>query len=323
MVKLELHPLDKIFQEVVSGDVHASNKLDKGNIPLIGCGFLNQGVEGYFDLSEKMIFKNAITIACDGSYPLTSFYHNYDFSAKDNVVVCIPKSEYPVSVIYYLISVINRERWRFSYGRKCYITKMKEIKFLIPTDKNGEFDIKYVEDNVKVDLEKGVNHLEKLLNDVFNILPKFPKVSKDKIPIDELFYVLSGGSRKGLRNYDDGEIPYVSSGRTNNSIIGMVSPLNEKEITFPPAITVTAFCQARVQLWKFIGRGNGGSAIKILKPKNPMTIGELFWYASQINSHSWKYNYGIMISQERLKQILVTPVPEEYKIDLDISNIGL
>lgn len=126
MVKLELHPLDKFFQEVVSGDVHASNKLDKGNIPLIGCGFLNQGVEGYFDLSEKMIFKNAITIACDGSYPLTSFYHNYDFGAKDNVVVCIPKSEYPVSVIYYLISIINREQWRFSYGRKCYITKKKE-----------------------------------------------------------------------------------------------------------------------------------------------------------------------------------------------------
>jgi hypothetical protein len=198
---------------------------------------------------------------------------------------------------------------------------MKRKKFIIPIDEEGNIDEKYIEMYFKPNLEQNVINLKKKIDKILKVIPLESNFDDKKTRIDEIFFIKSGGARKGLRNYSNGNIPYVSSGSTNNSVIGMVSSLNENEITDSPAITVTAFCQARVQLWDFIGRGNGGSAIKILIPKKPIKTGELLWYASQINAQSWKYNYGIMISQKRLKQLLITPAPNEYKIDLDISSI--
>lgn len=319
MTTYELLPLEKIFKKVMKGDIHETNKLGEGDTPLIGCGTINQGVEGYFNLSGKKTFKNSVTIAGDGT-PLTAFYHNYKFSSKDNVIVCVPKSGYSIPVIYYILSIINSKRWRFSYGRKCYITKMKSIKFPMPVNKKGDIDIGYIEQNVKIQFEKELKTLRRKLKKIFMILPKSLRVFKKTTPINSLFHVSQGGAKKGIKNYSKGKIPYASSGNTNNSIIGMVSPLNSEEITQSPAITVTAFCQARVQLWDFIGRGNGGSAVKILKPKIKMTSGELFWYASQINMHSWKFNYGIMVSQQRLKKMDIMIAPKEYQIDLGILN---
>ena len=101
MKNYKFYCLKEIFQDVRKGDFHASNKLDEGDIPLIGCGFTNQGVEGFFNLFEDKIYKNAITIAEDGSKPLTAFYHNYEFGAKDNVIVCIPKEDTELSTLYY------------------------------------------------------------------------------------------------------------------------------------------------------------------------------------------------------------------------------
>jgi hypothetical protein len=144
MTRTKLFTLEEIFVLVKKGDIHASNKLVNGDIPLIGCGFLNQGVEGYFDLFPENIHTHSITITGDGSYPLTAFYHPYNFGAKDNVIICQPKKEESIPVIFYILSVINNERWRFSYGRKCYITKMKKLKFALPINGENELDKNYM-----------------------------------------------------------------------------------------------------------------------------------------------------------------------------------
>lgn len=145
MKKHKLFSLHKIFKDVRKGYFHASNRLDEGDIPLIGCGFLNQGLEGFFDLPEDKTHEKAITIAGDGSYPLAAFYHPYKFGAKDNVTVCTPKPDMPLSVLFYILFVINNDRWRFSYGRKCYSGKIKKLKFSLPVDDNGELDKAYME----------------------------------------------------------------------------------------------------------------------------------------------------------------------------------
>lgn len=148
MKKNKLFSLQEIFEDIRKGYFHASNKLDEGNIALIGCGFLNQGLEGFFDIPKDKIHKNAITITGDGSYPLTAFYHQYPFGAKDNVTVCTPKPDMTLSVLFYLLFIINNERWRFSYGRKCYSGKLKKLKFSLPVDDDGEPDKEYMEKTV-------------------------------------------------------------------------------------------------------------------------------------------------------------------------------
>jgi len=57
-----------------------------------------------------------------------------------------------------------------------------------------------------------------------------------------------------------------------------------------------------------MARGNGGSAVRVLIPKYNMTFSELVWFAAQINMQRWRFFYGRMAIQKRLKQIqLIAP----------------
>ena len=70
-------------------------------------------------------------------------------------------------------------------------------------------------------------------------------------------------------------------------------------------ITVSAFGTAYIQPWKFIARGNGGSAVRVLRPKFRMTTRELFWFAAQINSQKWRFSYARMAIKSRLERLEV------------------
>lgn len=145
---------------------------------------------------------------------------------------------------------------------------------------------------------------------VWTGLPPIPYGETDCI---ERFFFVTGGKSSGESNYRSGSCPYVSSGDPQNSIIRLVDDVDGE--LFPHgAITVTCFGKACVQPWRFMARGNGGSAVRVLIPKYSMTYSELAWFAAQINMQRWRFFYGRMAILKRLKQIKLTapsqPLPD-------------
>lgn len=135
-------------------------------------------------------------------------------------------------------------------------------------------------------------------------LPDLPYGETDNI---ERFFWVKGGKSSGESNYNAGTCPYISSGDPQNSIIRLVGDV-EDEVFSNGAITVTCFGRTCVQPWRFMARGNGGSAVRVLIPKYNMTFSELVWFAAQINMQRWRFFYGRMAIQKRLKQIqLIAP----------------
>jgi type I restriction enzyme M protein len=126
--------------EVRSGDCHATSELDPGDIPLISCGDLNNGLVGYFDIPSDWIYAHAITVAYNGSWPLTTKFHPYKFGAKDDVAVLLPLSSMKDSVMLYVAAHLNRMIWRYSYGRKCFREKLQDVALLVPV-MNAESDV--------------------------------------------------------------------------------------------------------------------------------------------------------------------------------------
>ena len=104
-----------------------------------------------------------------------------------------------------------------------------------------------------------------------------------------------------------------------NSVIRLVSEI-EDEVFPKGAITVTCFGRAAVQPWRFMARGNGGSAVRILIPKYRMTFSELIWFAAQINMQRWRFFYGRMSIKSRLKLLKVVAPAE--KIEDGETNIA-
>ena len=123
--KYEIFELRDLFN-VKRGTIHSSSALDEGKIPLVSCKADYNGIDRSCEVAIADTFSKAITVASDGQ-PLATFYHNYEFGAKDNVLVCLSKKKLNLSTVYFIVTELNRQRWRYSYGRKCYLNRVNKV----------------------------------------------------------------------------------------------------------------------------------------------------------------------------------------------------
>jgi hypothetical protein len=120
------------------GDHHSLAELRVGSVPVVSCGDDNNGISAYCDATEHL-YQNKLTIAYNGMNTLTAKYHPYQFAAKDDVAVCFPKNPLQLTSELFIQVMLNRERWRYSYYRKCFIDKLERVRVFLPT-KAGTLD---------------------------------------------------------------------------------------------------------------------------------------------------------------------------------------
>jgi type I restriction-modification system DNA methylase subunit len=127
---------------IESGDFHSTEKeLDEGKLPLVSCGELENGLVGLFAAPEKsLIHKNAFTVAYNGQ-PLNTNFHPYEFLAKDDVAVCTLKAGVSLETAIVTAAILNIEKWRYSYARKCFKEKFTGTKIPMPVDGSGNLDV--------------------------------------------------------------------------------------------------------------------------------------------------------------------------------------
>lgn len=116
MLNLRPFALNSLF-ELIPGSYHSLGDLDTGEVPVVSCGSDDNGVAGYYNVSEHL-HRNRLTIALNGS-PLATKYHPYTFAAKDDVAICFPRRPMGLASLLFIQSVLEMERWRYSYYRKC------------------------------------------------------------------------------------------------------------------------------------------------------------------------------------------------------------
>ncbi len=159
--------------------------------------------------------------------------------------------------------------------------------------------------------------IEELSDEVIDGFPVFAEDLPDLAYGDhgtiETFFTVLVGRSAGESNYLAGSCPYISSGDPQNSVIRLVNDVSG-EVFEKGAITVTCFGQACVQPWRFMARGNGGSAVRVLIPKFKMTYAELAWFAAQINMQRWRFFYGRMAIKKRLMQLKIK-APAQKLVD--------
>lgn len=113
------------------GHYHGLDELDEGSVPLVSCSIMDNGISGLYDIPPEMHYRNALTIAFNGT-PLATYLHPYTFGAKDDVAVAVPKSNLEPEVAVFIQAALNAERWRFSYYRKCYRARLERLTIRLP-----------------------------------------------------------------------------------------------------------------------------------------------------------------------------------------------
>lgn len=119
------------------------NDYEKGNaIPFVTTTALNNGIIKYIDsVQDKLDLNpnNVVTIANNGSVG-ESFYQNCDFLATSDVTILKIKDYLMNQYIgMFLATMIKWEKFRFNYGRKWGLDRMRDTLILLPCiEKNGK-----------------------------------------------------------------------------------------------------------------------------------------------------------------------------------------
>lgn len=116
-----------------------------GSKPYVTTQATNNGVRGFYDYSTEL--GNVITI--DSAVLGFTSYQANDFSASDHVEKLIPRFAINKYIGLFLSTIINQERYRYSYGRKFNQVKIRNTKIKLPVTIEDTPDWDYMENFIK------------------------------------------------------------------------------------------------------------------------------------------------------------------------------
>ena len=136
-----------------------------GDIPFIGATDSNNGVTSHSDMEtiaittktgdgnnapmEEKIFENCIAVTNNGSVGY-AYYQAKPFTCTHDVNPLYLKGhELTPYIALFLCTIIEKERFRWAYGRKWRPIRMPSSKIKLPVTPEGTPDWKYMEDFVK------------------------------------------------------------------------------------------------------------------------------------------------------------------------------
>ena len=131
------------------GDFHALDRLDLGDIPTVSRICNDNGVTGFFEKPDnaKTYNKGLITVSTVSG---DAFVQLVDFIATDNVLICSPKAPFKITTLFFIAFMINKQKWRFSYGRQPYKRIFSKLNIFMPVTSGSdasryEIDENYIE----------------------------------------------------------------------------------------------------------------------------------------------------------------------------------
>lgn len=138
----------KNFQEILLGDifdVSRGKRLTKedrirGKLPFVTAGENNNGIADFVG-NEVKIFEDKLTIDMFGN----CFYHSYEFGCDDNILVLLPKIQINENFLLFVATLINRDRFRYRFGRQYRQKDFKKQIIKLPFDCNGSIDMKNID----------------------------------------------------------------------------------------------------------------------------------------------------------------------------------
>ena len=133
------------------GHFHSIAALDPGTYVTISRVSADNGLVGFYDIPDGASIWPAGTITVS-TVTGDAFVQPVPFIATDNVLMCSPKAGYegfsPASLMF-AAQMLDSVKWRYSYGRQCYVKKFSKTQFCMPVTEDGDLDYDYMESVVE------------------------------------------------------------------------------------------------------------------------------------------------------------------------------
>ena len=133
--------------DVKKGKRLTKANMTEGNTLFIGSVDKNNGITAKVG-QDPIHAANTITVNYNGSVG-EAFYQPEPYWCSDDVNVLYPKFELNPYIALFLNTVIRQEKYRYNYGRKWHLQRMRATKIKLPVDANGEPDWDFMERYIK------------------------------------------------------------------------------------------------------------------------------------------------------------------------------
>ena len=303
--------LRRLF-EIKSGDYHALHELAPGTVPLVSCGDINHGFVGLFDVPLSQRYADAITVAYNG-LPLTSKYRPYEFAAKDDIGILLPRQKTDALSLVYVAALLNALCWRYSYGRKCFKEKLRDLVIDVPIRTNGRL-VCIDDDQIQEFL--AVSHLDMRPPRKRGAPASIKRTRWVRRRLDEIFH-LTRGDFHSLGVLGSGSWATVSRTTNDNGVAGYYERPDGSNVYPPGIITVSSVGgDAFVQPREFIATDN----VIVLRPIRDMPLEMVVLIAAMVNQQKWRYSYGRQCYQQKLSAMTVVVPWEADGLDHDAAR---
>lgn len=253
---------DEIFTDIsigISKDLNSIEKVEKGGITYLSRSIENNGYECRVEVNEDFVTKGDFISVVMVGIPASAFYQpNNVICAQNLLTLRSPKMN--IYSAHFLCTIIEQEKYRFSYGRTLSKGYFIQHKVKLPQTLDGSPDWQYMENYIK---EKIIPQLPKKAQQVWQKQYDISPVNPQPIQLntrdwqwfryDEIFDIKHGFYNKKPEDNPNGDIPFIGATDSNNGVTshsdietiaattktgdGSNSPLDEK--IFENCIAVT------------------------------------------------------------------------------------
>ncbi len=300
--------------EVKKGKRLTKEDFTCGDTPFIGAIDSNNGYRDFIG-QEPIHEANTITVNYNGSVG-EAFYQPKPFWASDDVNVLYPKFRLNKYIAMFLLPLIKKEKYRFSYGRKWESTRMKESIIRLPINVQGDIDVDFMENYIL-----SLNNTQTIEDPYCNIIkksvaPHFHLTldigNWENFELSTLFTIEKGERLTVYDRVKDTEgnnIALITASSENNGVVDYISFSEYSEIKecWENQITVDMFFNVFFHPYKYFSDDN----VYTLIPKFTCNKYVSVFIVSILKKLRYKYSFG---RQARLSRII------EEKIKLPTKN---
>jgi len=121
--------------------------MSPGDTPFIGAIDSNNGLRE--NIAQPPIHSGGtISVNYNGNGVAEAFYQPVPYWCSDDVNVLEPKFELTQNGAMFIATIIRREKYRFSYGRKWHLERMKVSKIRLPASDDNSLNLKFMDNFV-------------------------------------------------------------------------------------------------------------------------------------------------------------------------------
>lgn len=309
--------LNELFK--ISGSKTTPKKeLEKcgvGNYPYITTQAVYNGIAGYYSKwTEK---GKCLTV--DSAVLGTCFYQEKDFSASDHVEILRPNFAINKEIGLFLSIIINRIGFinGYAYDKKRSQTALKNESIFLPVDKSGNPDWEYMENTIKATEQEIIDIIKEHELRICYI----SRIKWKKFKLIDLFELHLAKGDLQPKKLENGDIPLVSAGMTNNGIVMNIKEGDGKSEKFNSnVITIDMFGKAFYQNKDFFAVSHG--RVNILKPKFKLNYYMGSFFVSVFDKKLiGDFSFSKMCSQGRLQnETILLPVNKKGMPDFELME---